>query len=276
MSVHNLPYQLNRSNVLNRPAPSGIHQLRLETDDAGYRFKVVEPFHLLPRLAGTLFNLNGTFADAEAEKAILANKNFELSGTNAANAGVAFSTGGGVTLTTAGGSSDQMILGPLSEATVKADGGAGATYNSIVQVTEWATTKSPHFRAQIRTWPNASETSIVWAGLKLTSTPTAATDNDQAFFRATDGGNWICWVSNTGADASYDTGIAFANDTDYLLEIRVDANRIPRFYINKVLVATGVALKNSLTTLKPFVGFQAEQGEELPMVVRGAEVSRAY
>lgn len=256
MSVKNFKYQAVASKLLNAPVPSDINHAYVTPDDGAYRVRIREEFRKLPRLAGStvLFNLGTGYTDTEVEHALLGNTDWELQGTNAANAGATFWTGGGVALQTAGAQNDQMIIAPLSEASV--DGG---TYNSLVNTVAWDTTKSAWFRTWIKTSASVADI-VIWAGWKLTNTSVIATDADQAFFRvagdASGVGNWTVNDSNTGTDTEYETDIAIAASTGYLLEVKVDAQRYPYYYINHQFLRKGAQLKNSLTTLKPFVGVQ--------------------
>lgn len=270
MSVKNLPYEIVNAGrvdpivpggIYNAPRPTDLNMLRLMPMDQDYRVRHIENFYALPRLAGStvLYNISGTFADAEVEKALLANRDYEVTGTNMTNALVTYSTSGGCLLTTAGGTADSATIEPLSEASVKADGGSGATYGSFVGSVAWDSTKRPWFRTIIKTGAAAAfDASVVWAGFKLTSTSVVATDDDQFFFRvakvAETVNYWTVTSSNTGTDETTTTTVSATAATQYLLEVKVDGNRYPYFFINGQLVKKGAQLKNSVTTFKPYVG----------------------
>ena len=51
--------------------------------------------------------------------------------------------------------------------------------------------------------------------------------------------------------------------TFYHLRITMDSSRVPRYYINGVLVETGSALTNTLDTLIPYIGVQASGAAEV-------------
>ena len=61
----------------------------------------------------------------------------------------------------------------------------------------------------------------------------------------------------TGTDDDNDTEIVPVASTKYLFEVKIDAARIPRDYINGAIVSTGDPLTAGITTLKPFVGVAA-------------------
>lgn len=261
MSARNLQYEHRASGIINGLPPANDYDMRVHLDDIDYRVRHREEFKQLPRLAGgtILYNLNGTYADAEVEKALLANREWELQGVNMTDALVTRATDGGLTLTTAGADADSAILAALQEATVKADGGAGATYDSFLSSVLWASAKKPIFRARFKANTSAQGeggTAIYWLGLKLTSTDVIVTDNDQFFFRGVTGAtsaNWHVVSSNNNTDEDTTTGVAIAEAATYTLEVKVDGNMVPYFYINGLFVKKAAALR-SLTTFRPFFG----------------------
>ena len=167
---------------------------------------------------------------------------FEISGTNAVQADVTFaSTIGGIELDTHGAADDQTIVGPH------------ATQATAWHDVAWGTENQVIWEAVVRT--GASITNIVlWAGLKLTNTPTVATDADQAFFRFDAVvANWEATYSIAGTDTETDTGVAVAASTNYYLRIEIDSSRLAHFFINGKEVATSTALTNDIS-LWPFIG----------------------
>lgn len=251
------------------------------------RFTIVENFQMIPRLADTLYNLNGTFADAEAEKAILANREFELSGTNAVNTCATRSASGGITLTTTTGSGDSVVLSPLSEATVKADGGAGATYTSAMQATEWDTSKSPCCRWSIITGPSLVSLQL-GAGLKFTANIETENDDSASFYVATTAGGVGTIYANTNASAtesSTSTGVVVAASTSYVLDIYVDAARYAHYAIGTVesgalryrsITKSLIPLTASITTLKPHLIYQTDSAAAKSVTVRQCATSRWF
>jgi len=110
---------------------------------------------------------------------------FETLGTNATTALVTYSTThAGIVLTTAGGDNDQIIVLP------HLDAGQTAWTGFL-----WGTENQVVWEAAVTVGPDITNGVLLWAGLKLTNTPTIATDANQVFFRfSTDDSNttWRC------------------------------------------------------------------------------------
>ena len=178
------------------------------------------------------------------------NPNFFLQGTNASNDDVTYAaTIAGLQLQTDGGDNDQVILAPNSVSGRSAWNGIG-----------FGTENNVSWEVNLRT--DAIATALIWTGLKLTNTPTIATDADQVFFRYdTDvpDTNWQCIDSIGGTDVTTDSGIVVAASTNYNFRIVIDIDRIARFYINDALVHTTAALTDDVN-LTPFVGLQSLSG----------------
>lgn len=255
--------------------PAEPANIELVPRDCDFRIGLFEEFDLLPRIAGTpiLFNLGAAYAEGEVERALLANRNWELTGVNPlqAQANVDFNDGW-LKLATGAGSGDSLILQPLIEATVKADGVNNITYASRLATLLWDTAKRPHYRTRIKT-PTAGASSNNWGfigGFKLTSAHALTTDADQAYFRwETSGagtGTLHCVVSVANVDFDADTGIPYKPFTAVRLDLRIDKNRLPWFFHNKRCVwgpqcaasVGGAQAKPpqlaALTTLLPFHG----------------------
>jgi hypothetical protein len=194
--------------------------------------------------------LNATIATSEdAANTIIhnvANKNFEVLGTNMTTALVTFDAGAdtqgraGITLTTAGADQDQAILLPHLDTNQTA--WSGVKWGSENQV-EWECCVST----------NAIDNQKVWAGLKLTNTPDAITDANSVWFcYATDATNGQTLSTNdntamdvTGAgmgwhvvysvaDVFYTTnlGIDVEANTIYHLKIAIDSDRKASVFVN--------------------------------------------
>lgn len=194
----------------------------------------------------------------------IADPMFEVLGTNGVSASTAINAEGGVTLTTAGASADQVIIAPHLD--------ASQTGWSAVT---WGTDKRTEWECRIRTGASIAD-AVIWAGLKLTNTSVTATDAEQAFFRfatATNSGKFQAVYSIGGTDVEADTGVTVAVSTAYHLRIAIDASRIPRFYVNGALVATGTALTDA-TDLIPYIGVQASAAAAKVLVVQGQAISR--
>ena len=99
----------------------------------------------------------------------LANRNFEVLGTNMTSELCTFNTSGGITMTTAGGANDQAILAPHLD-----------TNQTSWTSTLFGTHNELEFQTSVSI--DSISNSTFWVGLKLTNTPVIATDADQAFF----------------------------------------------------------------------------------------------
>tara|TARA_R110000851_G_scaffold14346_5_gene48655 strand:- start:523 stop:1749 length:1227 start_codon:yes stop_codon:yes gene_type:complete len=194
--------------------------------------------------------LNAVIATSEdAANTIIhnvANKNFEVLGTNMTTALCTFDAGdatvgrAGITLTTAGADADQAILLPHLDTNQTA-------WNEVI----WGTENSVEWECSIST--NAIDNQKVWAGLKLTNDQLAITDANSVWFcyntDATNGqtlsttDNTAMAVDGTGmgwhvvysiADVFYTTNLNLAVEanTTYHLKISVDSDRKASVYVN--------------------------------------------
>jgi hypothetical protein len=199
----------------------------------------------------------------------IVNKDWEVLGTNHTSALATFRAGGGLTITTATASLDEMNVQPHLD-----------TKQSAVAQAGWNTAKEMLFYGTFETGA-AIVDAIIWGGWKLTNTQVVATDNDQVFFRYEEGvnsGKWQFIYSISGTDTEVDTGITVAVSTAYELLIELDSSRIARGYINGVLVGTSTALA-SLTTLDPYFGIKSQTGGaggSLALSNRALMVSQLY
>ena len=208
--------------------------------------------------------LNADIQNATESVRMIADPDFELLGTNATSASSSFNAEGGIKLTTAGASGDQVILLPHLD----------ANQSAWAQFT-WGTDKQTEWEGDIVTG-SAITAEIVWAGLKLTNTPPVATDNDQVFFRYEAGvnsGKWQVISSIGGTDTTTDSGITVAVSTRYHLRVTIDASRIARAYINGKLIVTTAALTDA-TDLIPYVGVAAGAAAAKDITVYGEAISR--
>lgn len=205
---------------------------------------------------------------AEATREIV-NTEFEVLGTNAVSADVAVGVEGGITVQTHGATNDSTIILPHLD----------ASQSAWTKVT-WGTDQETRWETVIKT-PAAVTSIIIWAGLKLTNTPTVATDNDQAYFLFDTGAGasptyWHAVFSNNGTDSDNAlTSLAVvAAATKYHLVINIDSSRIPTFYINGTLAYTGTALKDT-TDLIPYIGVKdLSAGSARIMTVYAEAISR--
>lgn len=178
---------------------------------------------------------------------VIANRDFEVLGTNAVTASVAFnSTNAGITLTTAGADNDQVYICPHLD-----------TNQTAWSTIKWGSENQVNWKCAISTV--AITTCLIWAGLKLTYDPTSATDDDQVFFRySTDDGDttWHLESSIADTDTDTDSGVAVAANTIYVFRIEIDKSRVARCYINDNLIYTTAALTNDVDFI-PYVGIQS-------------------
>jgi hypothetical protein len=237
------------------PARENLH--------TGDRYVLTERFELLPALNNVLDTFTASVAAAELVAALVANKSFELLGTGAVTADLTRNAGGGVNVLTHGGATDSAIILPHL-----------STGQSPWTGVEWKPSNQPHLVWNLKT-PSSITNTTYWVGLKLTNTPVLATDDDQAFFRFTQGTdtNWQCVYSIAGTDVTVDSGVAVAASTKYRLWITVDENGIPTFWINGVARATGAAL-TAAAALIPYVGvLSATNAVAKSIVLRSCEGS---
>jgi len=217
-----------------------------------------------------------------------ANKNFEILGTNASTDDVTFSaTRGGIELTLDGADNDQIIILPHLD-----------TNQTAWTGTKWGSENQTEWECLITTGAAITNTCI-WAGLKLTNTPTIATDADQAYFiYATDDdlgtittqANWHFAYSVGGTDYLSDLNLAVAANTIYHLKIIIDSDRKPAAFINGtqysltstatgggVDTAAGTTLGSALTDDKdfiPYIGIQALAAEAKTLHVGYEAINR--
>ena len=223
----------------------------------------------------------------------VANKDFEILGTNASKDDVTFSsTEGGIQLQTDTADNDQVIVLPHLDTNQTAWSGI-----------KWGTENQVEWECAIRTGSSIADTSF-WAGLKLTNVPVYATDADQAYFlyasndtlgTLTTNPNLHFVYSVGGTDYITDLGIVVVAATSgnvgiYKLRIVIDNNRQVAIYVNGVqygLVTTSTAggatqstattLSNALTNdidLIPYVGVQALTGSAKQITLCYEKISR--
>ena len=208
--------------------------------------------------------LNADINSATEATREIADPDFEILGTNADSTCTTFYAEGGVSLTTKTTSGDQVILLPHLD----------ADQSAWTQVT-WGTDKETVWECDISTG-SAITTAIVWAGLKLTNTPTAATDNDQVFLRYEAGvssGAWVLWYSIGGTDTSIVLPLTVAVSTRYHIKIAIGSDRTAKVYVNGVLYGTTTALTDA-TDLIPYIGVQTATAGARTVVVHHEAISR--
>lgn len=235
------------------------------------RIELEEYFKKLPAVNLTMV------IDPNADDATLlanyvrANKDFEVLGTDVANATIRFDTGsyGGMSLITHNSANDQVIVLPHADANQ-------TMWNS----SSWLTQKQVVWEGAIQTGDSIADASF-WAGIKKTNDAAYATDDDQVYFlysaddtqgALTTNANLHFIYSVGGTDYITDLGVAVAADTVYRLRIEIDINRQVSVFVNDaqyglVTSATaGGATQSDSTTkslaltsgvpLFPFVGVE--------------------
>jgi len=218
------------------------------------RFGLIERFLKRPALNAVIALDENSNAAAHLA-ANIANRDFEVLGTNMTTALCTFATGGGITLTTAGADNDQGILLPHLD----------STQSAWAVASQWSSEKSPSFETIIQTGSSVANY-LAWAGFKLTNTPTVATDDDQVFVRVDSGhstlpSKFVIVHSRDGADVETDTGITVAASTAYRICIDVDSERRFTVSINgKNIAPSGNSLFPALVSgedFKPYIGVAA-------------------
>ena len=196
------------------------------------RYYLEEWFTQLPKLNAV--NIIDPDADDASALAlhVLANKNFEVLGTNMTSAlSTRNATAAGITLTTAGADQDQAIVCPHLDSNQTAWTG-----------TLWGTENQTVWECSINT--NAIDNQKLWAGLKLTNDQLVATDANQAFFKfqtdATNSeafttfANWHVVHSIGGTDFISRLPIAVEADTQYHFKIKIDSDRKATIFVNGI------------------------------------------
>jgi len=216
------PYEMDQLTIFQKPAV-----------DSSKRFVLEENFNQRP---GLNTNIGVTF-----------NLDFEILGTSAAEADVTWgATVGGIEMKTNGADNDQVIILPHLD-----------TLQTAWANVKWGTENQVIWECVIKT-SDISTGVLLWAGLKLTNTPTVATDDDQAYFRfSTDDSdtNWEIVNSIGGTDTTADSGVAVSASTSYYLRIEIDSDRKAHYFINNIEVYASTAMTNDVDLI-PYVGIQ--------------------
>jgi hypothetical protein len=221
------------------------------------RISKVETFNQPPGLVAD--RTSATDADRE-----VVNRDFLLAGLNMTSVLCTPDANGGILMTPAGGNTDGALIKPHATKI--------SSWTDVV----WNTGKNVRFSTRIKTGAKIASLTIV-AGLKLTDTTVLATDNDQSMFYFKDSGNWRLVSSNNGTDENLDSGIACAINTEYEFVIEVNESRIPKYYIDNVLVGTGAALKAN-TNLIPVIALlsSTDASTTKTLAIRYLACSRDY
>lgn len=254
-------FVLERGELVNAVCSSTPDLIRSDANKIPrrYELKWVAGQHGKPGLNTLLTNSVANYA--------ITDRDFEVLGTNMTSALCTYNAEGGIKLTTAGADNDQGILVPHLLTN-------GSPWTAIT----WGTDQETEWEAHLKSGSSIAST-ILWAGLKLTNTPTAATDNDSVYVRyqnAVNSGKWQALYSINNVDTAVDAGITVAADTEYHVKIKIDASRIARVSINGLVVATSTALTDA-TDFIPYVGVMASGAAAAKsLLVFGQAISRKY
>ena len=262
-------------NLVSKNSTTGLIQDRTLQGNAAKdtrRYYLEEWFTQLPKLNAV--NIIDPDADDAAALAlhVLANKNFEVLGTNMTSAlSTRNATAAGITLTTAGADQDQALLLPHLDSNQTAWTG-----------TKWGTENQTVWECSINT--NAIDNQKLWAGLKLTNDQLVATDDDQAFFKFqtdatnseafTDFTKWHFVHSIGGTDFISVLPITVAANTIYHFKIEIDSARKLSIFVDGIqynitttsgstggtAVTSGTTKSGAMTDdvdLIPYIGIEA-------------------
>lgn len=261
--------------LISKDSTSGLIADRTLHGNAAHdtrRYYLEEWFTQLPKLNAV--NIIDPDADDAAALAlhVLANKNFEVLGTNMTSAlSTRNATAAGITLTTAGADQDQAIVLPHLDSNQTAWTG-----------TKWGTENQTTWECSINT--NAIDNQKLWAGLKLTNDQLVATDDDQAFFKFqtdatnseafTDFTKWHFVHSIGGTDFISVLPITVAANTIYHFKIEIDSARKLSIFVDGIqynitstsgstggtAVTSGTTKSGAMTDdvdLIPYIGIEA-------------------
>ena len=288
----------NQFKLISKDPTTGLISDRTQSGDAAHdtrRYYLYESFLQRPALNAVVSApLTDADATAAANDAIIvaraiANRNFEVLGTNMTTALCTFNaTSAGIVLTTATADEDQAILAPHLD-----------TDQSAWQVTKWGTENQVDWECSIN--PNAIDNQKLWAGLKLTNDQLVATDDDQAYFKfQTDADNSETFTDFTklhfihsiaGTDYISQLPITVAANTIYHLRIQINSARQAAIFVNGIqynvtttagstggtAVTTGTTRTAALTDdvdLIPYVGIEAGAAAAEAVGVHYQSISR--
>ncbi len=121
------------------------------------------------------------------------------------------------------------------------------------------------------------DSSIVWAGLKLTNTDVVATDDDQAYFRTEDNVSSAAIVAQCSvgdSDHSHvSDNITIAGEI-YTVGVKFDKDEVCHMFINGREVFSR-SFKGNTVTLKPYIGVEADgAADAAELTVYGQKISR--
>lgn len=207
--------------------------------------------------------LNADINSATEAVREIADPDFEILGTNATSASCTYWAEGGVTLTTAGASGDQVILAPHLDAN-----------QSPWSRFSWGTDKRVAWEAIV--WTAASiATMKAWIGLKLTNTRVVATDANQAFvlYDSAVDAFWHHVTSIADTDTNAASTVAVTALTKYRVRIEIDSARLCKVYINGTLVKTTTAMADAIDLI-PYIGIESSAVAPVALNVQRQRIGR--
>ena len=189
-----------------------------------------------------------------ASVGVNANLNWEIVGTNAANAGSTFAAGGGLNLATAGANNDQIIVVPHQDAVQTWIAASGV----------WNTDRSLVLRWQFRTVASIATMTICMGVRSLNTLQSGAnalattTDADAFLVRyaAADGVALAATTAIGNTDTTTPITTTTVNTT-YDIVWRMRADRTGTVYVNGDPVLATAAMTASTSLGVPFFGIQA-------------------
>lgn len=209
--------------------------------------------------------INADILNATEATRMVADRDFEVLGTNGSSDDVTVNAEGGVLLTTDGADGDGVILLPHLDS-------SESGWNGFT----WGTDNEVEYEAWIKMGA-AVTTRIVWAGLKLTNTDVIATDDDSAFIRyedAVNSGKWQSNISVAGTDNTVDTGITAVANQFMHVRIKFDAAEVCHIYINGREVQA-VSFSGNTADLIPYIAVEADgAAAAADLIVFGCNISR--
>lgn len=222
-----------------------------------------EDFAQRPGLAGDIDPVDPNApTQAELDAIFTVNRVFMVAGTNMTSALVTHSASkGGIVLTGAGADNDQALLEPRSNPA------AGNRW-----LAGFDSDQKPALSFSFRL-PSVDDLSVK-LGFALTSAHDLTTDADQVglFFSTDTGGNFLVHTSIGNSDATIDTGVTPAADTEYRVDIEINASRIAEVRINGALVARTLALTTNIALI-PMFSQQARDAADIVLDLRPVTVS---
>lgn len=191
---------------------------------------------------------------------VAANLNWELTGTNAADAGSTFNAGAGVNLATAGADNDQIIVVPHQD--------TNQAWHGVANVFD--TDQPMVFRWRFRTVASVATMTICFGVRPLATLQGGAnalavtTDADALLFRAATATdtvfNVITAIGNTDTVTALgttpaDATVAASTTYDFSFELNLDRTGVVK--LNGIPMATTAALTANTILGVPFFGIQA-------------------